>query len=98
MSGVISTVIESWWAGSLMAAGSWSTDDAHRHALRERAHQLVANRAGGARHLVDRQARAARALAPQGDLAADLRGWHRRQVDRDHVHRDAACGPSADAV
>ena len=50
--------------------GCVSRPTRHRHARRQRTHQFIADRTGGARHLVDGQPRAPRALAPQRDLAA----------------------------
>jgi small-conductance mechanosensitive channel len=82
--------------------GARRSAQAHPHPRRQRAHQLVAHGAGGLRHLVDAQHRAilreARAPAPQRDLAAEPRGRHCAQVDRQHVHRHPAHGDAAHAV
>src|SRR6516162_5633300 len=53
----------------------------HPHARRERAQELVADRRGRARDVVDGQA-----LAPKHRRAADARLGHVREVDRDEVH------------
>ena len=48
------------------------------------AHEFISDRTGRFCDLVDRQL-----IAPQGYLAADVGVLHRRQIDRDHIHRDA---------
>ena len=57
----------------------------------ERAHQLVADRAGRAGHFVDRHG-----APPELHLGTDVGTGHRREIHGEHVHRDPADDPRAD--